>query len=106
MEKRTSKRIPVNLDVNFACCSLLYYGTAKNISEKGMFISTKRTCFPFDLKFVLSLSLNKSIKLRLPVNLCWMKSSSDRGDSLGVELQSPSKDYMKFIEKLGIANNL
>jgi Tfp pilus assembly protein PilZ len=84
--------MPVNLDVNFSCCSLLHYGTVKNISEKGIFISTKRTCFPFDMKFVLSLSLNKSIKISIPVKLCWMTSSSVSGDGIGVKLQNPTKD--------------
>jgi len=105
MEKRIYKRVPVNLDAKFSCCSLLYYGTVKNISEKGMFISTKRACFPFDLKFVVSLSLNDLIKIRVPVDLCWMTTSSDSGDGIGVELQHPTRDYLKFIERLGITNN-
>jgi len=99
MEKRKFKRLPVHLDVKFSCCSLLYYGTVTNISERGMCISTKRACFPFDMKFVVTVSLNETITMRMPVNLCWM-TSSDSGDGLGVELQKPTTDYMKFIERL------
>ena len=105
MEKRISQRVPVSLDVKFSCCSLLYYGTVKNISERGMFITTKRACFPFDLKFVVTLSVNNSLKIHVPVNLCWMTSSADSGDGLGVQLQRPTREYVKFMERLGITNN-
>lgn len=48
---------------------------------------------------VISLALNKEIKMRIPVNLCWM-ISSDRGDGIGVELQNPTENYVKFIKRL------
>jgi len=104
MDKRAYKRVPVYLNANFSCCSLLYYGTVTNISERGMRIRTKKACFPFDLKFVVSLTVNSGIKMRIPVNLRWM-TTSDEEDGIGVELQNPSESYLKLIKKLELKSS-
>ena len=99
MEKRTLERIPVNVDVEFYCNDRVYHGTVKNLSEKGMFISTKRIYFPFDMKFEMYIP-RKEKSFRLPVNLARMTTSPDSSDALGVEVQGTSQEYLEFVNSL------
>ncbi len=99
MEKRTLERIPVDVEVEFYCNDRVYYGTVKNLSEKGMFISTKRIYFPFDMKFEMYIP-QKEKSFRLPVNLARMTTSPDSSDALGVEVQEPCQEYLEFVNSL------
>ena len=99
MEKRTLEKIPVDVEVEFYCNDRVYYGTVKNLSEKGMFISTKRIYFPFDMEFEMYIP-RKEKSFRLPVNLARMTTSPDSSDALGVEVQEPSREYLEFVNSL------
>ncbi len=99
MEKRNLERISVDVDVEFYCNDRVYYGTVKNLSEKGMFISTKRIFFPFDMKFEMYIP-RKEKSFRLPVNLARMTTSPDSSDALGVEVKEPCQEYLEFVNSL------
>ncbi len=97
MEKRTVERIPVNVEIKFHCCDKVYYGTITNLSEKGMFISTMETCFPFDFQFEILISLKEKI-LHVPVNITRIILSPDSYDGLGIEIPNPSQDFLIFVD--------
>ena len=99
MEKRAVERIPTNIKVRFHYNNANHSGTIINLSEKGMFISTKKIYLPFEMQFKISIPLNEKI-LRVQVNLSRIIMSPDSCDGLGVELQSPPKDYLEFVRNL------
>ncbi|KPK02009.1 MAG: hypothetical protein AMK71_03755 [Nitrospira bacterium SG8_35_4] len=99
-EKRAFKRINANIDARFFYGNIFYSGTVLNISEKGMFINTKRF-LPSDSMFVIIIREgNALLKVIAKVRRYSVDSGSFYG--MGVELLSPSADYVKFINRLKI----
>ncbi len=98
MEKRAFERIPVCVDVELDCCHKVR-GTVINISEKGMFISIKEMCFPFDSRIKVGIPFNEDI-LHVPVKLRRIEMSPDSHDGIGVELSGPSEEYFKLVDNL------
>ncbi len=101
MEKRLFERINVNVEVEFFSNENLYCGTVNNISEKGMFIRTKRIYFPFDMQFEMRIPWEEKI-VYLPVNLNRMSTSPDSSDALAVEIAEPSPQYLEFLSNLRV----
>ncbi|MBI4682514.1 MAG: PilZ domain-containing protein [Nitrospirae bacterium] len=101
MGKRASERIPVCVDVELDCCHKVR-GTVLNISEKGMFISIKEMCFPFDPRIKVGIPFNEDI-LHVPVKLRRIEMSPDSQDGIGVELAVPSEAYYNLVENLRAA---
>lgn len=101
MEKRAFERISVNLEVKFSSNENLYCGTVKNISEKGMFIRTKRIYFPFDMQFEMRIPWEEK-NIYLPVNLNRMSTSPDSSDALAVDIPEPSLEYLEFVRNLRV----
>jgi PilZ domain len=99
MEKRAYKRIPVNMEVTFYCGSHVHNGTVMNISEKGMFISTKEMYFPVESQLEVAIPFNGET-LSIPVSLRRMEMSPDSGDGIGVEFIGPSEKYYEFVDCL------
>ena len=104
MEKRACERIPVHVEVKFFCSSYKYTGTVKNLSEKGMFITTKTIYFPFDPQFELHIPW-KEDNIHVPVDLSRMISSPDSSDGIGVVLKDPPPEYLEFVNSFRIACN-
>lgn len=104
MEKRACERIPVHIKVRFFCGSSQYTGTVKNLSDKGMFITTKTIYFPFDLNFEIHIPWKEN-DIHLPVNLNRIISSPDSCDGLGVELKDPPPEYLEFVNSFRIVCN-
>jgi len=96
MEKRAYKRIPVNIEVTFYCGSWTYNGTVMNISEKGMFISTKEMCFPIESHLEVAIPFNGET-LSIPVSLRRMEMSPDSYDGIGVEFIGSSDKYYELV---------
>lgn len=101
MDKRLFERISVNVEVEFFSNENLYCGTVRNISEKGMFIKTKRIYFPFDMQFEMRIPWEEKI-VCLPVNLNRMSTSPDSSDALAVEISEPSLQYLEFLRNLRV----
>lgn len=99
-EKRAFKRIAANIDARFFSGNIFYSGTVLNISEKGMFINTKR-CLPADSMFVIIIREENTL-LKVIAKVRRSTLAGDGCDGMGVELLSPSADYMKFIHRLKI----
>ena len=99
MERRSSDRIPVNVDVMFRSNGDEYTGTIINISESGMFITTKEMNSPFDSEFNVAILLENDT-LQVPVNLSRFILSPDSDDGLGVELSNHSPGYLNFVNNM------
>ncbi|RJR20358.1 MAG: PilZ domain-containing protein [Nitrospiraceae bacterium] len=99
MEKRTYSRIPVSMEVKFCCGSRVHDGTVMNISEKGMFISTREMAFPLESQWEVKMPFNGDI-LSIPVSLRRMVMSPDSHDGIGVEFIGQSEKYYEFVSSL------
>jgi len=98
-EKRCFQRIPSIIYVFFYCSNTYYSGIVENISMKGMLIRTNNICFPFDMQFEVYMPLQDTL-LHIPVNLSRMMRSPDSFNRLGVEIQNPSRDFVKLVKSL------
>ncbi len=99
MSRRSFERIPTSINVEFFCEDRGCSGTVKNLSENGMFISTRDMCFPFDTKFEVHIPVEESV-LSIPVKVSRITKTSDSYDGIAVELLNPPRDYLRFIEFL------
>jgi hypothetical protein len=107
-EKRGSKRLPVNIKIKYYLWNplfwkKLYRGTIKNISEKGMFISSKTRDFPIDCLLEIFIPSPKG-ELLLPAkvsNVAWRKAADKSScEGMGVELTNPPQKYVELVERL------
>jgi hypothetical protein len=96
MEKRACKRMPADIEVRLPYGNKFYSGTVLNLSEKGMFISTKKF-YPSDS--MLSIYIDNE-----PVNLLSRvrryRITNGHLDGIGVEILTPKKKYLDFIDNL------
>ncbi|UCH80419.1 MAG: PilZ domain-containing protein [Nitrospiraceae bacterium] len=99
IEKRSSERIHSSLNASFCCTKRDYSGTVKNISETGMFISSRHINFPDDAQLDVKLDTGGD-HLNLPVRICRLTISPDLSDGIGVEVINPPQSYLNFMEKL------
>ncbi len=113
MEKRAYKRIPANIEIEYYLWKplfwkKLYAGTIRNISEKGMFISTKTPSFPIDSLLEIYILFNKKDILFIPAKdntIAWRNILSDNScDGIGVELSNPPWEYSEIIENARTAS--
>lgn len=100
MKKRVSERIPANLECR--CFNKDNFGTVTNISENGMFLKSKHITFPLDIKFYVSIPLNKKT-LNIPVKVNRITKSNGYYDGIGVELLKQPHNYLKYISRLRFA---
>ncbi|UCD34668.1 MAG: PilZ domain-containing protein [Nitrospiraceae bacterium] len=98
-ERRASERIAARLDITFYCCDKLQQGTVTNISDRGMFISTQQMCFPFDSHLDILIP-SSSGALQVKAHLRRIEMFPDSDDGMGVEIVSPSGDYLSLVEGL------
>lgn len=108
MEKRTYERIPADIEIEYYLWKplfwkKLYAGTIKNISEKGMLISTRTPSFPIDSLLEIYIPYNSDI-LFIPAKdstIVWRRLLADNTcDGIGVELSNPPWEYSKIIERI------
>jgi len=100
MEKRTFKRIPTDLE--FHCLNINNFGTVKNISEKGMFITSQKITFPLEMQFEISISA-KEETLNVPVKANRITKSNGYYDGMGLELLQQPQKYLKHINRLKLS---
>jgi hypothetical protein len=108
MEKRVHERIPASVEIEYYLWKPLFWkklftGTIKNISEKGMFISTKTPSFPLDSLLEIYIPFNNHV-LFIPAKdstIVWRNILSDNScDGIGIELSNPPWEYSEFIESV------
>jgi len=98
IEKRAYRRIKTNIEARFFYGNIFYSGKILDLSEKGMYINTKR-CLPHDSMFVVILNEGEELlKVIAKVKRISVGDEGCRG--MGVELLSPSVGYLEFINKL------
>jgi len=111
IEKRADKRIPANIEIEYYLWKplfwkKLYAGTIKNISGKGMFISTKTPSFPLDSLLEIYIPFKKDL-LFIPAKdntIVWRHLLSDTScDGIGVVLSNPPWEYSEIIENIRTA---
>jgi Tfp pilus assembly protein PilZ len=97
-ERRSSERIQTNMYARFFFGNMFYSGTVLNVSDSGMFISTKRF-LPADAIFVVIIRLeNELLKVIANVNRIALTSGNTAG--IGVTLLSPSRSYLDLVGKI------
>ncbi len=104
MEKRAFQRLPVNLQSRLFFGNMVYTGIVTNLSENGMFISTK-VSFPVDSVFIAIILLDTHtisipIKIKRTVRTAEHLTHNENS-GLGVRLLNPSKEYLDFVRTTG-----
>ncbi len=99
MEKRASERIPVNIEVKFKCRNMSTCGTITDISENGMFIDTEDFFLPSEWQFELFI-YDEEEKLCVDVDIKRVLMNPTLNSGIGVELISPSAEYVAFVKNL------
>ena len=97
MNKRAFDRTPADLELR--CFDEDNFGTVKNLSENGMFITSKKIRFPLEAKFKIFFPFNGK-KLRIPVKISRITKSNGYYDGIGVELLKPNPKYLTFVNEL------
>jgi hypothetical protein len=117
MEKRAYNRIPVSIKIKYLEWHIgfsknQYTGTIKNITEKGMFISTSynvprdsiiEICIPVVKKKFLGIPIKKQIFCITAnlISIVWGKKLSEYSFAgIGIELSTPPKKYLEFVGSL------
>ncbi len=97
-EKRACRRIPANLQARLFYGNMIYTGTVTNLSENGMFISTK-VKFPVNSVFIMLMLINKHA-LKIPIKV--RRTVSPENDyypdyGMGVELVNAPQNYLDYV---------
>jgi len=101
MERRAAERVAANIDARFLCSNVFYSGTVLNLSEKGMFIRTRKY-FPSNTGFMVVIrSDDDLLKVMVRVKRIIMGDAND--DGMGVEIVQPDADYLEFVNRLKAA---
>jgi hypothetical protein len=104
MERRASKRIPINVALTFFYENDLYSGIAQNVSEKGMYFSTPDVFLPHDSLIELIVPLKeKLMNVQIRVNRLKLKSADTVHFSMGADVLNPSKEYLDFVNSFNPA---
>ncbi len=96
MNKRAFDRTPADLELR--CFDEDNFGTVKNLSENGMFITSKKLRFPLESQFKIFFPYNGK-KLKIPVKISRITKSNGYYDGIGVELLKPDQKYLTFVNK-------
>jgi hypothetical protein len=107
MERRRSKRFPVNLSARIICNGNSYEGIIGNISEEGLsysittFIQAGKDFIP---KGVIEVIINipSGEKLNLMCEMRWFLKPTPDGTSfiVGMQIAEPSSKYKEWIKEV------
>ena len=110
-EKRDCQRMPVDIEIEYDLWNPLvwkkrYTGTIKNLSEKGMLISTRTINFLMDALLEIFIPVKKEVVFIPARNstIVWRRMASDYFCvAIGIKLSDQHHDYLEFIESLKAA---
>ncbi len=97
-EKRAYRRMPANLQARLFYGNLIYTGTVTNLSENGMFISTK-VKFPVNSVFIMLVLVNDHA-LKIPIKVRRMVAPENNycpDCGMGVELVNVPQNYLDYV---------
>jgi len=103
MERRSHGRISTRIDARFFHGNLFYSGTVSNISQKGMFIITKRL-LPSGSIFVVLIHIDNQL-LKGIARVKRSVRNNSTSDGMGVELLSVSAMYTDLVSGLKGGNS-
>jgi hypothetical protein len=95
IERRSAVRVPVGEDVKICEGNLFFSGTALNLSEKGMFIGTKKYFRREAISLIVMRLKDRLFKLPAKIKRSTLKTGFY--DGIGVELIDPPRDYIEFL---------
>jgi hypothetical protein len=95
IERRSAVRVPVGEDVKICEGNLFFSGTALNLSEKGMFIGTKKYFRREAISLIVMRLKDRLFKLPAKIKRSTLKTGFY--DGIGVELINPPRDYIEFL---------
>jgi len=102
MERRTCERLFSELQARILYGDIIYTGTVTNLSENGMFIST-RANFPVDTMFdIVVLKNGQTLKITVKVRRTarpFAYNIGNQENGVGITLIDPPGDYLEFVEK-------
>ena len=98
MNRRAYERVNINFRAKFFYGNTLYTGEITNLSENGIYIST-RLCFPFESRFEILIPLDEGV-LKVPVKVSRIIKTDDFYEGMGLELLEQSKNYLEFVRNL------
>ena len=98
MERRAFERIPSDVEARFFYGNMFYAGKITDLSEKGMFVNTKK-CFPPDTLFLVMVCENNRV-LKMSVKVKRFIRTNGCNDGMGLEIISPSADYIHYVDGL------
>jgi hypothetical protein len=106
MEKRAFQRVPVSLQSRLFYGNMVYTGIVTDISENGLFISTKMS-FPVDSVLIAEVLLDHHyVEVPIQVRRTAKPDSDFKGfeqSGMGVRLLNHSQEYVDFITKVKTA---
>lgn len=103
VEKRTFKRIYVNINARFFHGDLFYSGIVRNLCNNGMFINTKK-CLPHNSMFVVILR-DEDCLLKVVAKVNRVSITSDIYSGMGLELIKPFSGYLDFVHGLCVPSS-
>lgn len=98
MQRRSSERISINLEIRFLYGNLFYTGFMKNLSENNMLISTRK-CLPRESLFMVLFRMSGKL-LKAVVRVKRLTKKDTVYEGMGVEIVHPSKDYLELVHTL------
>lgn len=101
MEKRKHKRFTKRLETRFSSGGMSFSGVSSNLSERGMFIRTKRSFAPgiaIDIELVMPDGKKSFLKGIVIWTIKTPVSTSKNG--MGVELIEKDAKYMDFLKAI------
>ncbi len=89
----------VNIKARFYCYNVGYSGIIKNLSEKGMLISTETSYIPCGALLELFICIQEEV-LHIPSRIKRIIKLPDFRSGLGIELNNPPKQYLDYLHTL------
>ncbi len=100
VEKRAVERIDANLETRLSYGNMFYTGIVLNLSEKGMFISTRRF-LPSNTIFLIIVRMEDKL-LKIPAKVKRLTKTDSFYYGMGVELLTPPAKYLEFVDRLRV----
>jgi len=97
-ERRSGKRIPVNIDARFFRGNMFYSGKILNLSGNSMLIKTNID-MPCGESFIVLISAKKELP-KLVASVKRITGENSIFPGIGVELTDPPQQYTDFVENL------
>ena len=107
MERRSHERLPSKVKARMFYGNVFYTGMVTDLSENGVFVST-RMSFPLNTVFILVVLVdNQTLKVLSRVKRV-LRPEYDQSNAkigMGIELLSPSLEYLEFIGDQRLTND-